>query len=60
MIINLKRDLVYTFAAQGMAILLNLMLNLLVPKVLGIEAFSYWQLFLFYSVYIGFFSVWAE
>ncbi|MEI3457463.1 MAG: hypothetical protein V8R28_11345 [Bacteroides cellulosilyticus] len=56
MIINLKRDLVYTFAAQGMAILLNLMLNLLVPKVLGIEAFSYWQLFLFYSVYIGFFQ----
>jgi O-antigen/teichoic acid export membrane protein len=30
-------------------------MSLVVPKVLGVEAFSYWQLFLFYSGYVGFF-----
>lgn len=55
MVVNLKRDLVYTFAAQGMNILLNLVLTLLVPKILGVEDYSYWQLFIFYSIYVGFF-----
>lgn len=30
-------------------------MTLLVPKVLGVEEFSYWQLFIFYCMYAGFF-----
>ena len=55
MVVNLKQDLVYTFAAQGMNVLLNLVLTLVVPKILGVEDYSYWQLFIFYSIYVGFF-----
>jgi O-antigen/teichoic acid export membrane protein len=55
MAVNLKQDLVYTFPAQGVNILLNLILTLLVPKILGVEDYSYWQLFIFYSIYVGFF-----
>lgn len=36
MVVNLKQDLVYTFAAQGMNVLLNLVLTLVVPKILGV------------------------
>ena len=49
MVVNLKQDLVYTFAAQGMNILLNLVLTLLVPKILGVEDYSYWQLFILFG-----------
>ena len=30
-------------------------MSLLVPKMLGVEEFSYWQLFLFYLSYVGLF-----
>ena len=32
-------------------------MTLLVPRVLGIHEYSYWQLFIFYSNYIGFFHL---
>lgn len=43
------------FAAQGVSMLASLVVSLLVPKVLGVVEFGYWQLFLFYSGYVGFF-----
>ena len=44
------------FASQGFSFLLSILTSLLVPKVLGVEEFGYWQLFLFYSSYTGFFA----
>lgn len=44
------------FASQGFSFLLSVLTSLLVPKVLGVEEFGYWQLFLFYASYTGFFS----
>ena len=35
--------------------LISCLTALLVPKILGVEEFAYWQLFLFYSSYVGFF-----
>lgn len=32
-------------------------MSLIVPKLLGVEQFSYWQLFIFYSGYVGFFHL---
>ncbi|WP_461226630.1 MATE family efflux transporter [Lacticaseibacillus suihuaensis] len=32
-------------------------MSLVVPKILGVEQFSYWQLFLFYTTYVGFLSL---
>ena len=45
------------FASQGFSFLLSILTALLVPKVLGVQEFGYWQLFLFYSSYTGFFSL---
>ena len=45
------------FASQGFSFLLSILTSLLVPKVLGVQEFGYWQLFLFYSSYTGFFSL---
>lgn len=44
------------FVSQGLSFLLSILTSLLVPKVLGVEEFGYWQLFLFYASYTGFFS----
>lgn len=52
---SIKRDFIYTFSAHGMSMMLSFILALFVPKMLGVESFSYWQLFLFYSSYVGFF-----
>ncbi len=48
-------NIVYTFAAQSVSLLLSVIMSLIVPKLLGVEEFSYWQLFLFYAGYLGFF-----
>lgn len=48
-------NIFYAFGAQSISLILSLMLSLLVPKILGVNEFGYWQLFIFYSSYITFF-----
>lgn len=43
------------FSAQGVSMVASLFMSLLVPKVLGITNYGYWQLFVFYVSYSGFF-----
>lgn len=43
------------FCAQGVSMFVSILVSLLVPKVLGVVEFGYWQLFLFYAGYVGFF-----
>lgn len=42
------------FLAQGVSMCVSILTTLLVPKVLGLEEYGYWQLFIFYSTYVGF------
>lgn len=48
-------NLLIAFAAQGVSLLVSFFMSLIVPKLLGVSEFSYWQLFIFYSGYVGFF-----
>lgn len=48
-------NLTYAFLAQLISLLLSVLMSLIVPKLLGVEQFAYWQLFIFYSGYVGFF-----
>ncbi len=48
---------VTAFAAQGIGLLVAAIQSVLVPKVLGVEAYGYWQLFVFYISYVGFFHL---
>lgn len=57
---NLRRvagNAAAAFAAQGVALLVSMVTTLVVPKVLGVEEFGYWQLFVFYASYVGFFHL---
>lgn len=48
-------NILYAFSVQGASLLLSLLMSLVVPRILGVDEFSYWQLFLFYTSYVGFF-----
>ncbi|WP_340597901.1 lipopolysaccharide biosynthesis protein [Priestia megaterium] len=51
---NFIRNLFYAFGAQLISMVLSALMSLVVPKLLGIEDFSFWQLFIFYCGYSGF------
>jgi len=53
---KLLNNLLYVFVAQGAVLLLSLVLNLIVPKVIGKIEFGYWQFFLLLTNYVGFFT----
>lgn len=49
------KNLAFAFSAQGIALLLSAIQLLIMPKVIGVREFSYFQLFIFYSTYVGIF-----
>ena len=51
------KNLQFAFLAQLISILINLIMYLLVPKVVGTTNYAYWQLFIFYTNYAGFFHL---
>lgn len=53
---RLVKDVLVAFLAQGVALLVSVLTTLLAPKVLGVEGYGYWQLFLFYGTYVGLFQ----
>lgn len=48
-------NLMFAFGAQAIAMVSSMLISLVLPKLLGVEEFSYWQLFIFYSTYVGMF-----
>ena len=58
---GLFKNLSYTVLANGTNTLVSMVLVLFVPKVLGVTEYAYWQLYLFYASYVGFFHLgWAD
>lgn len=51
---NFVQNLFYAFGAQFISLVLSVLMSLVVPKILGIEDYSFWQLFIFYCGYSGF------
>lgn len=54
---SLAGNIATAFAAQGVSFLASVAMSLLVPKVLGVTTYGYWQLFVFYASYSGFFML---
>lgn len=48
------RNVLFAFMAQGISLLLSILMSLIVPKILNVEQYAYWQLFIFYVGYVGF------
>lgn len=44
----------YTLATNGISLAISAIVVLVVPKLIGIEEYGYWQLYLFYTSYVGF------
>lgn len=45
----------YSFAANCVSMLISAIVVMLVPKFIGIKSYGYYQLYLFYASYVGFF-----
>ncbi len=54
---SLANNMAIAFLAQGVSFMASVAMSLLVPKVLGVETYGYWQLFVFYASYSGFFML---
>ena len=52
---RITKDFLIAAVAQGFGFILGVVTSLIVPKLLSLESFGYWQLFLFYSSFVGFF-----
>ncbi|EMF0141498.1 hypothetical protein OSF81_001635 [Enterococcus hirae] len=60
--LNLKsnqflRNISYALSANLVVLFISVILNLFVPKYVGVQQYSMWQLYLFYSNYTGFFPL---
>ncbi|MFL2060996.1 lipopolysaccharide biosynthesis protein [Marinilactibacillus psychrotolerans] len=45
----------YTLSSNFITLLVSTLVTLIVPKLIGVEDYGYWQLYMFYSTYVGFF-----
>lgn len=48
-------NLLYAYGSQAISTLIGLSFTMLIPKVLGVEGYGYWQLIVFYATYLGVF-----
>lgn len=47
------KNLYFAFGAQTISLLLSILMSLFLPKLLTISEFGFWQLFLFFTGYVG-------
>ena len=52
---NFAKNVTYALIAQCFSLVVSVLMSLIVPKMLGVEQFAYWQLFVFYVGYVGLF-----
>ncbi|WP_137598034.1 hypothetical protein [Paucilactobacillus kaifaensis] len=50
---KLLKDVSYTVFSNLVSLLISTVLVLVVPKFIGVEDYGYWQLYLFYTSYVG-------
>lgn len=48
------RNFSYVLTSNIVTLLISTIILLVVPKLIGVEEYSYWQLYLFYSSFVGF------
>lgn len=47
------KNILFMYMAQMAQMLLSIVMSVYVPMIVGLKEFSYWQLFIFYSSYVG-------
>lgn len=46
----------YSLTSNLMSTIISTLIVLIVPKLIGVEKYGYWQLYIFYTGYVGFFQ----
>jgi O-antigen/teichoic acid export membrane protein len=58
---SIARKISYTVSANLVRLVVSVLLSFFVPKLLGLTDYGYWQLYMFYVGYTGFFQFgWAD
>ena len=52
---NILENITYTFTANILTMLISVIMTLILPKFLGVTDYSYYQLYIFFVSYVGFF-----
>ncbi|MCT3551754.1 lipopolysaccharide biosynthesis protein [Lentilactobacillus buchneri] len=52
-IISLIRNFSYVISSNFISLAISSIAVLIVPKFLGVESYGYWQLYIFYTAYVG-------
>jgi len=52
--IEYLKNLSYTFTSNLVTLIVSSLVVIIVPKIIGVEDYGFWQLYLFYTIYIGF------
>ena len=52
---NLFKNISYSFIANITSMLISVLMIIFMPKILEVQDYSIWQLYVFYSSYLGFF-----
>lgn len=55
-VISFIKNFSYTLTSNLVSLVFSILVILIAPKLIGIKEYGYWQLYLFYSSYIGFLS----
>lgn len=45
----------YTFTSNLLTLVVSTLITLIVPRLIGVADYGYWQLYMFYASYVGFF-----
>lgn len=53
---GILRNLSYTFLSNLINLLSSFILVFFVPKFIGVESYAYWQLYIFYTTYLQYFT----
>lgn len=51
---NFIKNMSYTLSSNFISLFISTFVVLVIPKLLGVEEYGYWQLYLFYASYVGF------
>lgn len=52
--LNFIKNMSYTISSNLISLIVSTLVILIVPKLIGVEEYGYWQLYIFYSSYVGF------
>lgn len=51
---DILKNIIYSMSSNVISLIISIVITLIVPKIIGVEEYGYWQLYLLYVSYVGF------